>query len=486
MKESASASAGATAAKAVAILTRLADLDTVHADVYRRRARELLGPLLGRAQYEARGRRASEIEDLVRRARTATVLQDWQSAAALAEQADRLRAEDAATSDLAELGAKVWEGKGVAIDPFSPGFAGLPAFDTDTAAVRATLVEELRAAAAADPPSAAFYDARRGFFAALAIAVLARTAEPSAAKGRTELAQLAEQAAARGDMTLVRQYARELLALEAKEKAEGGGEKGAPAAPAAGTSYRCPVDLAAPFPEPSVERGRLLGFAAVRIDPPAAFEPLLEFILARIWQARPGTDAEKEGIMRAHAMVDEAGSPPELAEMLKVLVGQFLRNLFVNSGGARYLPPFGAETALVEDFPDDEEPPAAGDLLSALGLPFRRGLARQRIDEALLDNGAVVLRDRLELDPYEFRLVCIPPDLFTRCGRERGWGQQRHWTHLDGYQVLRDGTLRALVGGDVRYGGLNDLASIALNDERDSVVARFAVIRRARHVARWH
>jgi hypothetical protein len=45
--------------------------------------------------------------------------------------------------------------------------------------------------------------------------------------------------------------------------------------------------------------------------------------------------------------------------------------------------------------------------------------------------------------------------------------------------------VRALVGGDARYGGLTDLLSIDVADQRDSVIARFAVIRRARQVARW-
>ncbi len=51
--------------------------------------------------------------------------------------------------------------------------------------------------------------------------------------------------------------------------------------------------------------------------------------------------------------------------------------------------------------------------------------------------------------------------------------------------MLKGGKLRALVGGNARYGGVNDLTSIAPSDRRDSVVARFAVVRRARMVARW-
>jgi len=73
----------------------------------------------------------------------------------------------------------------------------------------------------------------------------------------------------------------------------------------------------------------------------------------------------------------------------------------------------------------------------------------------------------------------------TERNPDKGWGKQSHWTHFDGYQVLSNGGLRALVGGDARYGGLNDLVSIAVDDERDGVIARFAVIRRARQVMRW-
>jgi hypothetical protein len=140
---------------------------------------------------------------------------------------------------------------------------------------------------------------------------------------------------------------------------------------------------------------------------------------------------------------------------------------------------------LVEDFPEDGSTDAMTDLLQALGLPRRHGLARAQIDDALLDKGAGILEQRLRLDPREFRLVCIPQDLYMRVGRDHGWGQRQQWTHFDGYQVLRSGQLRALAGGDVRYGGLSDLVSIEITDQRESVVARFAVVRRARHVARW-
>ncbi len=49
---------------------------------------------------------------------------------------------------------------------------------------------------------------------------------------------------------------------------------------------------------------------------------------------------------------------------------------------------------------------------------------------------------------------------------------------------LERGRLLALVGGNSRYGGLVDLCGIGQTDARENVVARFAVIRRARLGAR--
>jgi hypothetical protein len=144
-----------------------------------------------------------------------------------------------------------------------------------------------------------------------------------------------------------------------------------------------------------------------------------------------------------------------------------------------------AETALVEDFPENDTADAPSKLLAALRLPHRRGLARAEIEKALMRFGAAILADQLQLDPIEFRLVCIPYDLYMRLGGDRNWGQWHHWTHFDGYQVMEGNRLRALVGGDGRFGGLADLVSISRTDARDGVYARFAVVRRARMVARW-
>jgi hypothetical protein len=163
----------------------------------------------------------------------------------------------------------------------------------------------------------------------------------------------------------------------------------------------------------------------------------------------------------------------------------FMIHPMVNSGGARHLPTLVAEDVLVEDFPDPKEgeqlPPS--ELLQALGFSNRRGLSRMAIEKALLDRGAEVLEKALGLDSRGFRLVCVPPDVHLRFGEAENWGRQPYWTHFDGYLVMADGRLRALAGGDARYGGLYNLVGIGREYDSDRVMARFAVVRRERMVA---
>jgi hypothetical protein len=178
---------------------------------------------------------------------------------------------------------------------------------------------------------------------------------------------------------------------------------------------------------------------------------------------------------------------PEAAEVTEPLVevaAQFSLHPYVNGGGARYLPILAdTECVLIEDF-SEEGTGGDSELLSALGLKQRSGLSRVEIEAALRQHGGQVLQSRLGLDPRAFRLVCVPFDVYFRIGRDRGWGQQQHWTHIDGYQIMQGGRLRALVGGDVRYGGLLDLCSISPSDQREGVMTRFAIIHRERLSAR--
>ena len=174
----------------------------------------------------------------------------------------------------------------------------------------------------------------------------------------------------------------------------------------------------------------------------------------------------------------------ELTDPIVEVAAQFSIHPYVNGGGGRYFPLVAdTEWVLVEDFPEQEEA-ASSALFAALGFSQRQGLSRKEIETALRQHAGQVLQDRLGLDPREFRLVCIPFDVYLRVGRDRGWGQRQQWTHFDGYQVMQGGRLRALVGGDVRHGGLLDLVSISSDDQRERVVTRFAVVRRERFMAR--
>jgi hypothetical protein len=179
-----------------------------------------------------------------------------------------------------------------------------------------------------------------------------------------------------------------------------------------------------------------------------------------------------------------AGAPEELRDGLAM----FVIHPLVNSGGARYLPSLVDEDVLVEDFPDpaDGQTPAASELVKCLGLPGRRGLARIAIEQALLMHGARMLERELGLDPRVFRLVCIPSDVYLRLGEAEGWGRQPCWTHFDGYlirTIAGQTRLQALAGGDVRYGGLYEVMAVGRDYDSDRLLARFAVVQRARLVA---
>jgi len=462
--------------------------DTVHSDIYLRRARELFAAVLSADGYEGLKRIDSDIEAAIQQSKKATMLQDWQLVERLAGRVEDLRRHANDKGEFRELGAAVYDNVVVGIDPFSPGFESVAGCNKDPAAVRDELVSALQKLVRADAPLAAFYESRRAFFATLTLASAKTAATPSSATRSIEdLEQLAAQAAQRGDMAQLRFHAQEVLARKASEGAAAEKKPDAPVTVVSRDTYRCPVDLSTPFHGDVTTRARALGLASAQTAPLPEAAPLLDYVIDRVWQPDlSGAQTEVEGTMRAEAVVTEAGFPPEVSEPIKLLVGQFLCNPFVNSGGARYLPHFSAEAVLIEDFEEDKEAPADSGLLSALGLARRRGLSRTEIDEALLAHGAKVIEEALGLDPKEFRLVCIPQDLYMRFGRDRDWGKQQQWTHFDGYQVLKNGRRRALVGGDIRYGGLTDLVSIGMTDRREGVLVRFAVIRRARQVARWH
>lgn len=81
-------------------------------------------------------------------------------------------------------------------------------------------------------------------------------------------------------------------------------------------------------------------------------------------------------------------------------------------------------------------------------------------------------------------LLRIPFDAYLRLAPKYGWGRAERWTHFDGYQVTRKLQLWALVGGNARFGGAEDLSSLNRDYESDHLTARFAVVRRERFLIR--
>jgi hypothetical protein len=153
----------------------------------------------------------------------------------------------------------------------------------------------------------------------------------------------------------------------------------------------------------------------------------------------------------------------------------------LTSGGARFLAPMVEEDLLVETF--DEGPAGApvgrSGLAEALRLKSRWGQSRLALERLLQARGPAIV-ESVGLDPWKFRLVSVPPDLFGVFGARRGWGRQEIWTHLDGYVATRERKLLGLVGGDVRNGGVQDLVGVGVGDDSARLLARFAIVDRRR------
>jgi hypothetical protein len=468
--------------KTVRLLVEASKLDTVYRDLYLGRARQLLSVTLDESAYRAIGSAEKEVEDLMQRSRSAVMQRDWGQAAELSAKADGLRQRKAAMRNQVDIGKDVYEADTVAFDPFSPGKHLGQQSEAKQPALRTQLVATLASLGKLDTSLSAFCEKRRGYFSGLELAGATESQKKGTRRSRAQVEQLAMEAAEKGDTAALQRLAKEL-----RDWKESGTEAVSASTSAVMTRYECPVDLAVPFPPNAIARARELGLAEAHTAPFPEIAALREVIYTHVWQPIPlNPEMEREGVLRARAQA-ELEIPTQLdSEEARVLAAQFITQVFINSGGARYLPPLAAERTLIEDFAEDETAAKApSKLLQALGLVKRNGCARTEIEAALMRFGDQILAKRLSLDPMEFRLVCIPSDLYVRFGRDHGFGQWPHWTHFDGYQIISGNRLGALIGGDGRFGGFKDILSISLSDAREGVYARFAVVRRARMAARW-
>jgi hypothetical protein len=460
------ADAPAEAVETAAALVRAARADTVYRDVYLDRARTLLSPMISETDYQRLERARETSQALPLRIQRAVEQGQWAEVKDVTDRLQAIRQELADRRRVLELAHDVFAGE-VTLDPFSPGlqlFTGLSR--AAQASLRTEAVEWLAGLARADDRRRAFYEARRRAIETLQITASEETAGEATVDSR-EAAMMALKA---GDIGRVKTVAEAMLLAPAP---------GTPAARAPGIPTPTAVaattpDLSFRFSADTLEAARRLGLTARHLTA----MPEMAALRAYAWHPLFSDSAQRIGVKNIPL-------PRGIDEGFRERLEMFMIHPVVNSGGARHLPKLGDEDVLIEDFPDPTggATPASGPLLEALGLPARRGVCRDAIEQHLGRNGIRIVEEKLELDPLRFRLVCIPPDVHLRLGAAEGWGRQEMWTHLDGYLVMPQGRLRAIAGGDVRFGGLYNLLGIGRDYDSDRVMARFAVVHRERMTA---
>jgi hypothetical protein len=460
------AEAPAASVDTAAALVQAAAADTVYRDVYLDRARTLLSPMISEAEYRRLERARETSQELPLRIQRAVEQSRWAEVKDLTDRLQAIRQELASRRRVLELAHPVFAGE-VTLDPFSPGlqlFTGLAR--AAQASLRTEAVERLAQLARADEGRRAFYEGRRRAFEALQLTA----SEEAAGEATVDTREAAMLALKSGDIGRVKAVAEAMLLAPAP----GTPAARAPGIPAPAAAAVTTPDLSFDFSADTLGAARRLGLAARHLTA----MPEMAALRAYAWHPLFSDGAQRIGVKNVPL---PRGTDEGFRERLEM----FMIHPVVNSGGARHLPVLGDEDVLIEDFPDPAggPAPAGGPLLEALGLPARRGVSRDVIEQHLGRNGVRIVEQELGLDPLRFRLVCIPPDVHLRLGADEGWGRQELWTHLDGYLVMPQGRLRALAGGDVRFGGLYNLVGIGRDYDSDKVIARLAVVRRERMTA---
>lgn len=449
-------------------LTRLSQIDTLYRDLYLETARQLLQSIMDEARYRLLVQEKSKLESVTLQSRAAIEHRDWARLPGLVEEIRLLRLSLDQAAPVMEQAAKVYGAEAVCIDPFSPGLQSfLSASFQSRSSLRETAVEILEGLARNEAEHTGLYRQRLEWFRAVNPEKVEKVG-PAVADAGKEAIEQALSALNRGDVDDLVALARKMSSMEGQTTLVHGVQE---------QGYGEGADLSPAFPSASIDSGRRLGLEPQELEP----EPeISSFIHQWAWQPGfPDPTITRDGRIILKNIGPERTYPKNVPDSRQSTLDLFMIHPFINSGGARYIPRLVTEQVLAEDFSEDNAGGGSG-LLEALHLPRRAGLSRTAIEQALLQYGPQVVRTELGLDPVEFRLACIPYDVYCRLGEKLGLGNHPHWTHFDGYQVLKSGKMHALVGGDVRFGGIFDLCSISPIDERDGLLARFVVLRRRR------
>src|SRR5215475_2473037 len=266
------------ATKVVGLLVEVANADAVYRDLYLRRARQLLSATLDESAYQAIGSGEKEIEDLMRRSRSAVLQRDWAQAAQLSAQADGLRQRKASMGNLAAIGKDVYDADTVTFDPFSPGKHLGPRSEANQADARKQLLDALASLSKLDASLGAFYEKRRGYFSSLELAD-ATASKKGTQRNRAQVEQLAVEAAEKGDVSALQRLTQEL-----RDWKESGTAAATVSASTVMTRYECPVDLAVPFARDVISRARELGLAEAHTVPLSEIAAMREAVYTHVWQ----------------------------------------------------------------------------------------------------------------------------------------------------------------------------------------------------------
>jgi hypothetical protein len=451
-------------------LTVLSEVDPLYADLYLDRACRFLRPLCAREEYDRLRREREELPRAVEELRRATDRGDWVRVHGLADEAAAKKEDVTLAKTILEIADAVYGVRTMRATATSLGMHGVvPLVASTIERERAQAIDRLRNLSERDSEWATFYQQRIRHFERMEL-IPQEDAGMAAGSDGLRLRVLA--ALERGDFAEVRHLTEEL----------GGGRGGLARA-------RVPVApdgladlLAATFSASAIDRAKEFGLIAETLPLASALNGYLSCCCAErtTFPSAPlsPTHRAAEGCTCGHPC------PPEVSPTLREGLDLLLVHPFLSSGGTRYLPWFGAETVLIEDFPETS-PEAPTRLLDVLNLRGRRGVPRLVIEDALRSHSGDVCR-MLGLDPFEFVVACVPFDAYLRLSPRHGWGRQQLWTHFDGYQVTRELWLNALVGGDVRFGGGEDFCAVQRDYDADRLIARFCLLRRARFAVRHH
>jgi hypothetical protein len=368
---------------------------------------------------------------------------------------------------LGRIGQRLYEEEELKVDPFSPGFYWWHRREErQLPALRDEALGKLEEAARIDPEWKPLYQGRRD---ALKKVALAESSAPQVSSGgRGQLEQRARELLAQGNFDELLKLAGD-LAQQGTGAAEGPRETQEEGVEPEPMGFR--------FSPEVLEKARQLGLEPEHFDNiRARFRPLFRHLWHPVF-------FESEGGLAGSKV--SAMLPKDTPDAQRERIVMFVTRPVLSSGGARFVPPLVEEDVLVESF---EEGPAGAEvgktgLAERLGLKRRWGMDRTEIERIIQSKGPEVVKF-IGLDPWKFRLVCVPPDIFGEVGARRGWGKQEIWTHLDGYLATRDRKLLALAGGDVRYGGVQDMVGVGLQYDSDRLLARFAIVNR-RRIQAW-